>query len=222
VTQPPSADQFLQGGSKSASFKDKPVGYSYGGTIVGEPRVTQQTDPDSGELEYWPSGDPKWQLVVVIATDLRDDQDDDGHRSIYVKGKSLTDGVKAATRAAGVKSLRPGGFLSVTYTGDGPQPAKKHHNPPKLYAVSYIPPDPGADQRQFFDDGSPIPAGPPGMASVHQANAAAAVAASAPMAPAGVDPAIWAAMTDAQRTDFAARLQAARNAAAAPADTPPY
>jgi hypothetical protein len=224
VTQPapPSADQFLQGGTKSASFKEKPLGFGYTGTIVADPVVSQQTDPDTGELEFWPSGDPKWQLVVKIATALRDDETDDGVRAIYVKGKSLTDGVKKAVQDAGVKSLRQGGTLTVQYIADGPPPAKAHHSRAKLYKVTYAPPTPDQTQAQFFGDGSPVPAGPPGMAAVHQQNAAAAVAASIPAAPFGVDPAVWASMTDAQRTDFAARLQAARNASAAPADTPPF
>lgn len=225
MTQPPSADQFLAGGTKSASFKSKPIGFSYTGSIVDDPKVTQQTDPDSGELEFWPSGDPKWQLVVKIQTDIREDVNDDGVRGLYVKGKSLTDGVKKAVQDVGATSLKKGGILTVTYTGDGPQPAKAHHNPPKLYSVTYIPPA-DRSQEKFFGDGSPVPAAPPGMATAHQVNAAAAVAASVPFIPAGVDPAVWGAMTPAARADLVARIAAAQGTPAPGVgsfqDTPPY
>lgn len=222
MTQPPSADQFLAGGTKSASFKDKPIGFGYTGVIVEDPKVSQQTDPDSGELEYWPSGEPKWQLVVKIRTGLREAPDDDGVRAIYVKGKSLTDGVKKAVQEVGGGSLKRGGTLTVTYAGDGPQPAKSHHNKPKLYTVTYVPPVVDPAQAQFFGDGSPVPAGPPGMATTHQANAAAAVAASMPAPPIGVDPAVWASMTPAQQANLAAALQRPPAPAAVVDDAPPY
>lgn len=205
----PTAEQFLSQGSKSASFKGKPIGYSYAGTITEPPKVTQQTDIDSGEPLTWPSGEPKWQLIVKIQTDLRDDNDDDGVRTAYIKGKSLTDATKAATKAAGVKALAVGGVLSITYVGDG-EATNKKYDPPKLYTVGYVPP---ADRAvESFLAGGGVPGG--------NVAAAAAVANSIPMAPKGFDPSLWASMDAEARGRILAAMSAP--AAAADGDAPPY
>lgn len=132
----------MGGGATSAKFDT--VGASVTGTIE-DLSASQQTDFTTGELKTWANGDPMMQVVVTLATDQRDPDvtDDDGVRKVYVKGKSLTAAVRDAVRRAGAKGLEPGGVLTVTYTGDGPQ-ERRGMNPPKLYSATYAKPDPAA------------------------------------------------------------------------------
>ena len=158
------ADRFLLGrGIPAAKFTDP--GDSHAGTITDMPEVRQQREYGSGKPLFWEDGSPKEQLVVHIATDERDpDVDgDDGVRAIYAKG-NMRDAITAAVRRAitrtGVREgLRPGGRLTVTYTGDG---QGNGPIPPKLYAAEYIPPAPAAAKADdgegyAFEDGTPLP-----------------------------------------------------------------
>ncbi len=138
MTQPHDATSFLMGGSVPSAKFDS-VGVTVGGRITETPAVQQQRDFTTQELKVWEDGSPQMQLVVTIATDLRDpaDPDDDGSRRLYIKGQ-LKQAVAAAVRKAGAKSLEIGGVLTVTYTGDG-VPSRKGINPPKQYAAEYSP-----------------------------------------------------------------------------------
>lgn len=150
-------NQFLMGGGiPSAKFDS--VGVSVGGTIT-DIAASQQTDFTTGEPKTWPNGEPMMQVVVSVATEIRDPQitDDDGVRKIYVKGKSLTAAVRDAVRRAGAKGLENGGTLTVTYTGDGPQ-ERRGINPPKLYAASYTKPTAVAANAALMGGGDAAPA----------------------------------------------------------------
>lgn len=133
-------DLIMGGGSKAARFDG--VGVTVTG-VIEDISAKQQTDFTTGEPLVWPNGDPRMQVLVRMQTDLHEDADDDGVRTLYVKGKSLTGAVRDAVRKAGAKGLDVGGRLTVTYTGDGPQ-EKRGINPPKLYAADYTPPSPAA------------------------------------------------------------------------------
>jgi hypothetical protein len=122
---------------------------SPGDTIVGEIvklAASQQTDFNTGAPLYWNNGDPRMQVIATLQTTLREAgvPDDDGKRRVFIKGKSMSDGVRDAVRQAGARKLELGGVLQVTYTGDGPKERGK--NPPKLYEVSYTKPDANAAQ----------------------------------------------------------------------------
>lgn len=195
---PPTADEFLMGGGiPSVSFKNKPYGTTYSGTVDRHPEVQQQTDFDSGKPLFWDDGKPKWQAKIVIQTDERDPKinDDDGLRAIYAKGE-VQKAIAAAVRAAGAKRVEPGGKLSLTFTGEGE--AKGKLNPPKLYAATYTPPNP-------LEMAADAPAAAP-------APAAAAPASSAPAeaAPPNVDLAAWAALDEHQRATLKAALAASQ------------
>ncbi|MDM2104790.1 Uncharacterised protein [Mycobacteroides abscessus subsp. bolletii] len=129
------------GGAPSAKFKTH--GDTVGGVIVEEPTQQQQRDLESGDLETWPDGNPKMQLVVTVQTDLRDPavEDDDGKRRIFVKG-GLRKAVQEAVIAAGSRGLDVGGELHVTYTGDGER--KGYLTAPKLYSARYVKPSESA------------------------------------------------------------------------------
>lgn len=139
----------MGGGAKSAKFEN--VGDKISGTITAA-EVTQQTDLTDGTPKTWDNGDPMMQLVVTIATDLREDEDDEGTRKLYLKGSKPTTSlgaVRAAIKAAGAKGLEIGGTLSVAYTGDG-EPTKRGFTAPKQYAAKYTPP-PALDQAAVDD-----------------------------------------------------------------------
>lgn len=220
------------GGGASASFKDKPVGYSYAGVICAEPKVTQQTDFKTKLPKTWPSTkEPMLQLLVTIQTDLRDSPDDDGKRTVYVKGKSLTDATKDAVRYAGRKALEVGGHFTVTFTGYGTP--KGTDDPPKLYSVAYVPPD---NQSAGFL-GVPAAAGqsaaqaamPAGVTLTAPPTVTYGASPVLPPAPAGVDPAVWAVQWPTYPPDVQARyLASIQSRPAAPVaagtfdDEPPF
>ena len=134
-----SNDFLLGGGSASARFDV--VGDTVTGTITNQ-EVRQQTDIATGEPLVWANGDPRMQLLVTLQTALRDDDDDDGLRTLYVKGskkagsRSLHDAVASAVRAASSKGLEDGGTLTVKYVGDEPSQTRGF-NPRKLYEATY-------------------------------------------------------------------------------------
>jgi hypothetical protein len=140
-TDPFSADaakaaQFLGGGTVSAKFP-KP-GFVVEGTILSF-RMAQQTDKDSGELLFWEgrekveqsklkfpqSAKPVEQLIIEIQGQPtgvtwetnryveKPIPDDDGMRTLYVKG-SMQKALGKALRDAGVRAPEIGGYIKVT------------------------------------------------------------------------------------------------------------
>jgi len=151
IPQIPSADEFLMGGGiPAASFPT--IGTTVEGEIVEPPRVEQQRDLTTGEAKYWADGSPMLQLRVVIQTGQIDTSipDDDGRRTLYVRGNMLR-AVRQAVRTAGARGLEVGGRLKVTYSGDG-EPTKRGFNPPKLYEASYTPPSAAAANALLMGD----------------------------------------------------------------------
>lgn len=151
-------DFLLGGGSASARFDT--VGDTITGTITNQ-EVRQQTDIATGDPLVWANGDPRMQLLVTLQTALRDDGDDDGLRTLYVKGskktgsRSLHDAVASAVRAASAKGLEDGGTLTVKYVGDEPSQTRGF-NPRKLYEATYQAPAQEAPSAAFL--ASPKPA----------------------------------------------------------------
>jgi hypothetical protein len=134
----PSAEDFLLGGSVPSAKFPTP-GTTVSGRITERPTVEQQRDYTTGELKWWEDGKPQQQLVVTVATDLRDPevQDDDGTRRFYVKGQ-MKNAVAQAVRAAGARGLEVGGVLTVTYSGDGER-KNPRFNAPKNFTAQYVP-----------------------------------------------------------------------------------
>jgi hypothetical protein len=101
------------------------------------------------------------QLVVALQTTLREDDDDDGIRNLYVKGskkpesKSLHAAVAGAVQAARAKGLEVGGHLKVTLTGKRPS-TTKGFNDANEFAAVYTP-----ASASYFDPASaPVNNGP--------------------------------------------------------------
>jgi len=150
---------FLGGGRVPAGKFTNP-GDSVGGLITEEPRETQQTNIENGDLLFWSDGSKRMQLLVTVQTDQRDDsEDDDGRRRLFVRGQMRT-AIQRAVNATDAKGLDVGGALVVTYTGDG-EP-KNGGYAPKLYKATYTPPDTteefiGTAALGEWDESEPIP-----------------------------------------------------------------
>jgi hypothetical protein len=205
VTQ--DANDILMGGG-SPALKFETVGTSYTGTVAAEPTSSQQTDFRTKVPETWKDGSPKMQVLVQLSTTLRDPEkpEDDGTRTLYIKGKELTNAIRAAVRAAGANGIHTGGILTVAYIGDGQ--AETGLNPPKLYQANYQPPatsfagvtGPATQAAAAAAAAAPAQATQqPDMAAVAAAMAAAAAQQPAIPCPPGVDPAMWTRLTPAQQ-----------------------
>lgn len=114
-----------------------------GDTVVGEVvdfEVRQSRDFDDNKLETWDDGSPRLQIVVNIQTDIHDDEEDDGLRSLYVKwwGHDRK-AFLTAIKDAGATDLAVGGTLQASYIGDGEQ-ADRKKSAPKLRGYAYTVP----------------------------------------------------------------------------------
>lgn len=116
------ANELLMGGGvKSIKWTDHQIGHTVIGTIAETPKAVQMTKYQSTELDFWPSGDPKMQVVVVIQTDLRDPSDaqDDGRRRLYIEPRMMAP-VREAVQRIGAKGLEIGGRIAVRWiSGSG-------------------------------------------------------------------------------------------------------
>lgn len=155
----PNVDDFLEGfgGAPAAAFPEK-------GTVVKgrieHLEVVQQRDFVTGEPKvYADTGKPMLQLVITVATDLRDPEieDDDGQRRIFARGQMLV-AVKEAAKKANAK-LRPGGTLAVQFYDEKPS-EKRGFNPQKLYRAQYQPPTQNAEVDDLLGDNAPTSSQP--------------------------------------------------------------
>lgn len=119
------------------------------GQIITEPKAVQQTvydprNPQSKELAFWPSGDPKMQVIFQIQTAFRNyegiknpdrGQPDNGARTIYLKGKHMERATAEAIRAAGADWLEVGGIVWYRFIGD--DMSSLAGVKPKLFEVRY-------------------------------------------------------------------------------------
>lgn len=199
-------------GSGAPAAKFDHIGASISGVVAREPEAKPQTDFRTGTPEVWPDGSAKMQILIQLQTSERDPSrpNDDGTRTVYVKGKYLTDAIRQAVRQAGADGVHTGGILTVTYTQDGP--AKPGLSAPKLYAAQYTPPATSfaGVAGPAADDPWSAPAAQTATTSVLGTPAAAI-----PPAPVGIDAATWAAMAPDQRQRVLAAL-------APTAATPPF
>lgn len=177
--------------SQSAPYADfKAPGQHYEGTVVGTGQVqsrkfvppNQRAAGKQGDLEFWPDGKPKMTAIITLQTTLRDPNipGDDGQRSLWIKGKSMTNSVKDAIRQAGAarSGIVVGGYLAMTYTHSDPEPEFEGGTPTKHYAVEYRQPAPGAQPPQ---DNINIVGGAPAPAQGYQAPQQAYSGQAAPM-----------------------------------------
>jgi len=151
------ANDFLfGGGAKAFPFEQ------LGDKVTGEIKVMkkqQQTDMQSGEPSFWNNGEPKMMLRIELQTDLQESEEDEGMRSIYLRGgnysaskgsgtSSLLAVKDAVRRAQASNGIEVGGILTMELTGFG-QASSKGFNPPKLYTASYRAPSASIDMDEL-------------------------------------------------------------------------
>jgi hypothetical protein len=163
--QDESDDFLMSGGGVSCQFPKK--GHSFTGTVlkIGKPRP--QTDPESGDVKTFKSGDVRKTMPVTLATDARghwvegeyeEIEDDDGERVLYVQGlmknavrdavrKAFKDGGKPASAAR----LEVGGLLTVRWDSTIP-PARKGLKPTKVYVAEYVLAEDNKANAHLLDD----------------------------------------------------------------------
>lgn len=112
-------DRGLAGGSKSAFTSDSLPGDTITGAVVSVD-YKQVNDFNTGEPAYFPSGDPKMQFIIVIQTDQRDDEDDDGRRTIYIpawgsKKQALVDAMRAEEMRKASEAFATGNIFTATF-----------------------------------------------------------------------------------------------------------
>jgi hypothetical protein len=115
----------------SLSFKNAPIGTTYVGTIIEEPRTVQSRDFKTKEPKFYRDGNPMWSVVVGLLVDGEE-------RSLWCNWPS------SMQRALGeahrkYKGLKLGGKLAVRLVGENPQDDPSL-SPEKLYEVFYQPP----------------------------------------------------------------------------------
>jgi hypothetical protein len=129
-------NDFLEsGGIPGASFEN--IGDNWHGQIVRAKKV-QSRDFETREAKTWDDGSPMHELQIDLQTDVRspDISGDDGVRRLFCRGGMLQ-AVRQALRAS-KERLQPGGWLDVTYTGDGTA-TRRGLRPPKIYSAKYEP-----------------------------------------------------------------------------------
>lgn len=144
-------DFLMGGGGKAFPFDN--MGDTVRGVITSMTK-RQQNDLNTGKPKFWDNGDPVMMLVITLETDLREDEEDDGMRNVYLRGgkfdiaegkgtASLTAVRDAVKRSGTGNGLEVGGTLSLQWSGVAPK--KGGFNPAKLYSAAYKPPTQNVD-----------------------------------------------------------------------------
>lgn len=128
------------------------IGQSHIGRITAID-IRNQTDPKTGAVKYFASGDPMTQYVITI------EKDNGETGCFYAKGgkfeiatgtgQSMLNAIATAIKAAGAASLDEGARLGVAFTGEGPKTPGM--NPPKLYTAQYEAPKQRVPVEGLFD-----------------------------------------------------------------------
>ena len=149
----------LEGGSKS--WKPEEIGDKITGTIRSIKRV-QQTDFTTGAGLEWSDGSARMQTVIDLETNLEENSDDDGVRSIWLKGgrnfevaegegKSGEEALVEAAKKAGLKSIDEGAKFSIAFTGRS-KPTTRGYQPARLYTAKIEAPKASVAVSDLFDD----------------------------------------------------------------------
>jgi hypothetical protein len=127
----------MGGGSRGAKFEHE------GAFVTGfikDIDQRQRTDMKDGHLLTWPDGNPQMQLLIVLETELQEDEEDDGQRTVYVPIPSnIQNAIKSAVQKMGERGIGIGGKLRVKYVSTE-APKQRGFNGAKVYEAQYKPP----------------------------------------------------------------------------------
>lgn len=120
-------DKIMSTGAKSAFSRYAQPGDSVSGTILSATQ-RQVLDFTTKKPAFWDDGSPKMQIVISIQTGLREDAEDDGARSLYIKawGKdkiALASAIRDAGFDMASSALATGNHFTATFTGTEPSGA---------------------------------------------------------------------------------------------------
>lgn len=133
-----SVDDFGTGGGKSFFNADSQPGATVTGTVTMVD-IVQYHDFQTKMPGFWKDGKPQLQLHVVIETSMQEDAEDDGMRSIWIKGwGAQMRAYREARRLNGGKPVTKGDTFTATFLGyeQNAQPGKQ---PAKLYRYEIKP-----------------------------------------------------------------------------------
>lgn len=138
------------------------VGLSYTGLLTENLKSAFITDFETGEIERWPNGDPKEQIIATIQTDLQEHEEDDGIRRIFFKGQ-MKSALQQEFKEKRLGRVGPGTRFTVTLVDLKP-PKNPTFNPQNIYRVDVGPEiEPFVDEQQARVDaalqGQPTAAG---------------------------------------------------------------
>lgn len=128
----PSFGQLLKsGGGKAAFNKDSMPGAIVTGTVV-DIKTRQKKEYGTGKPMFSQKGNPKYEALITVQTNLQEAPDDDGRRTIYINMWGVQqDAIRKACEAAKCEGPVEGDTFTATYVGLGQ--AQPGMSAPKLY-----------------------------------------------------------------------------------------
>ena len=132
IAPAPSFGQLLKsGGGKAAFNKDSMPGTIVTGTVV-DIKTRQKKEYGTGKPMFSQKGNPKYEALITVQTNLQEAPDDDGRRTIYINMWGVQqDAIRKACEAAKCEGPVEGDTFTATYVGLGQ--AQPGMSAPKLY-----------------------------------------------------------------------------------------
>lgn len=170
-------EQELDQAMRSGQANIIPTGAQPGFTAGGVLKDAQMRDVykyGTNELDTWPSGDVKRQIVLTIQCEADpSDPDDDGMRSAYIKTwgtqkQALATAIRNAGSNKASEVLLPGAYFTITYKGEEQVQGKKNMFKQKVFEYEIIPPS-KAELNQAMQQ-APAPQAPAPQAPVLTTN----------------------------------------------------
>lgn len=128
----PSFGQLLKsGGGKAAFNKDSMPGTIVTGTVL-DIKTRQKKEYGTGKPMFSQKGNPKYEALITVQTNLQETPDDDGRRTIYINMWGVQqEAIRKACEAAKCEGPVEGDTFTATYVGLGQ--AQPGMSAPKLY-----------------------------------------------------------------------------------------
>ena len=118
--------------------------------VVTDYHMRQSFKFGTTELDFWPDGNPKQELVINVDIGETGDFDTTERRLYAKKNGAMWKALQEALRESGAIFER-GGRIKMRYTGDG-ESKTKGFKPPKLYKAKWTPPTKVAPSVADLDD----------------------------------------------------------------------